>query len=159
MYTINLLNNICRYSIKSANKASKNNWYRACKKQIYKAFEDSLKHLSSNIADSRKFYVLSVYYYKALELGLIGSDGGVFRPVDFDRAGRKLVCTNNELRKQKIKDSGHPSFPFLCMDINLASFFLKEVFGFSKKTQLHTLKSIKGFRITWALGLALKSRF
>jgi len=148
-----------RYLIKSANKESKTNWYRACKKQVKKAFKNSLKDLSSNIADSRKFYVLSVYYYKALELGLIGSDGGVFRPVDFDREGRKLVCTNSEERKQKIKDSGHPSFPFLCMDINLASFFLKKVFGFSKKTQLYTLKSIKGFRITWALGLALKSRF
>ena len=143
----------CRYSIKSGNKVHRKNWYGACKKQISKVFKDSIKHLPQNVAKSKTFYVLSVYYYKALELGLIGSDGGVFRPIDFDRAARKLVCTNVKLGKREIKDTGHPSFPFLCMDVNLASFFLKHGFGFSPKTQLHTVKYIKGFRITWALGL------
>uniref|UniRef100_A0A2L2YHM8 nucleoside diphosphate phosphatase n=2 Tax=Parasteatoda tepidariorum TaxID=114398 RepID=A0A2L2YHM8_PARTP len=90
----------------------------------------------------REIYVLSYYFDRAFDLGIIGKEGGI-RTVDEFVNSCKHSCSSKQ-----------PKEIFLCLDCTYITALMKHGLGLDGKKELRFAKQIDGIETSWGLGAA-----
>lgn len=114
---------------------------------FYECYEKVLAFLQNSVHQpaelwKREIYGLSYYFDRAVDLGIIGENGGQITVGDYMEASKK-VCSQNI-----------PEKPFLCLDSCYITAYLHHSLGFDKQKKIMLVKQLDGIETSWALGAA-----